>query len=81
MNIAQDMSAPTHVKLSPRPGLHQSSMITWSPVMKWGPLERGDILDRGRLDNLFQQYQPSAGMHFAAHAYVGASVEHPADLL
>ena len=48
-------------------------------AVKWGPLERGDILDRERLDNVFQQYQPSAVMHFAAYAYVGASVEHPAD--
>ena len=48
-------------------------------AVKWGPLERGDILDRERLDSVFQQYQPSAVMHFAAYAYVGASVEHPAD--
>jgi UDP-arabinose 4-epimerase len=45
---------------------------------KWGPLERGDILDRRRLDEAFQNYQPSAVMHFAACAYVGESVEQPA---
>jgi UDP-glucose-4-epimerase GalE len=48
-------------------------------AVKWGPLERGDIFDRERLDSVFQQHQPSAVMHFAAYAYVGASVEHPAD--
>jgi UDP-arabinose 4-epimerase len=44
---------------------------------QWGPLERGDILDRGRLDEVFQQYAPLAVMHFAAFAYVGESVTNP----
>jgi UDP-arabinose 4-epimerase len=43
-------------------------------ALKWGPLERGDILDRGRLDAVVRQYQPKAIMHFAAFAYVGESV-------
>lgn len=46
-------------------------------AVKWGPLERGDILDRGRLDVVISQYQPSAIMHFAAFAYVGESVTDP----
>ena len=46
-------------------------------AVRWGPLERGDILDRGRLDEVFSNYQPSAVLHFAAFAYVGESVEHP----
>ena len=45
---------------------------------KWGPLERGDILDRPRLDEILQKYRPSAVMHFAAYASVGESVEQPA---
>ena len=46
-------------------------------AVKWGPLEEGDILDRERLDAVFEQYRPEAVMHFAAFAYVGESVENP----
>jgi UDP-arabinose 4-epimerase len=46
-------------------------------AVKWGPLERGDILDRSRLDQVIAQYNPSAIMHFAAFAYVGESVTDP----
>jgi UDP-arabinose 4-epimerase len=46
-------------------------------AVKWGPLERGDILDRRRLDDVLCRYKPSAIMHFAAFAYVGESVADP----
>ena len=46
-------------------------------AVRWGPLEKGDILDSARLDQVFDVYQPSAILHFAAFAYVGESVEHP----
>jgi UDP-arabinose 4-epimerase len=46
-------------------------------AVKWGPLERGDILDRARVDDLMAQYRPIAIMHFAAFAYVGESVSDP----
>lgn len=46
-------------------------------AVKWGPLERGDILDRSRLDDVIGHYRPSAIMHFAAFAYVGESVGDP----
>lgn len=46
-------------------------------AVKWGPLERGDILDRTRLDDVIAQYQTNAIMHFAASAYVGESVTNP----
>lgn len=47
-------------------------------AVKWGPLERGDILDHARLDQVFRTYRPRAVMHFAAFAYVGESVRDPA---
>lgn len=47
-------------------------------AVKWGPLERGDILDRGRLAEVFAKHRPAAVMHFAAFAYVGESVTDPA---
>jgi UDP-arabinose 4-epimerase len=53
-----------------------SSGHAWA--VKWGPLERGDIADRRRLDSVISAYRPVAIMHFAAFAYVGESVVEPA---
>ena len=47
-------------------------------AVKWGPLEEGDIGDRGRLETVLRKYDPAAVMHFAAYAYVGESVQNPA---
>jgi UDP-arabinose 4-epimerase len=47
-------------------------------AVKWGPLERGDILDRERLSEAMAAHRPSAVLHFAALAYVGESVADPA---
>lgn len=55
---------------------NMSSGHDWA--VKWGPLERGDILDAPRLREVFNKYKPSAVMHFAALIAVGESVEHPA---
>src|SRR4029078_8594535 len=46
-------------------------------AVRWGPLEKGDMLDAARLDQVFRLHQPSAVLHFAAHSYVGESVEQP----
>ena len=46
-------------------------------VVKWGPLEVGDIADSARLHTVLNKYHPMAVMHFAAYAYVGESVEQP----
>jgi UDP-arabinose 4-epimerase len=46
-------------------------------AVQWGPLEVGDIADREFLNLVIEKYQPTAVMHFAAHAYVGESVENP----
>jgi UDP-glucose 4-epimerase len=45
--------------------------------VKWGPLEVGDIRDRGRLDEVFTKYDPLAIIHFAAAIEVGESVRDP----
>ena len=47
-------------------------------AVQWGPLERGDILDRGFLDAVMTRWRPQAVLHFAALAYVGESVGDPA---
>jgi UDP-arabinose 4-epimerase len=46
-------------------------------AVKWGPFERGDILDRTRLNEVLARYRPDVVMHFAALAYVGESVTDP----
>jgi UDP-arabinose 4-epimerase len=46
-------------------------------LVKWGPLEQGDILDRDRITEVCKRYRPIAAMHFAALCYVGESVEQP----
>src|SRR5438093_9434798 len=46
-------------------------------AVRWGPLEKGDILDKVRLDEVLGKHRPEAVMHFAAFAYVGESVGNP----
>jgi UDP-arabinose 4-epimerase len=47
-------------------------------AVQWGPLEEGDIADSARLLSVLEQHRPVAIVHFAAHAYVGESMAHPA---
>ncbi|MDQ0394798.1 UDP-arabinose 4-epimerase [Labrys monachus] len=47
-------------------------------AVKWGPLERGDLLDKARLSEVIRAYRPLGVLHFAAFAYVGESVVEPA---
>ena len=46
--------------------------------MQWGTLEKGDILDQERLEEVIRSHRPLAVMHFAAFCYVGESVTDPA---
>lgn len=46
-------------------------------AVKWGPLERRDILDRVRLEEVIARHRSSAIMHFADFAYLGESVSDP----
>jgi len=47
-------------------------------AVKWGPLERGDVLDAARLAEVLDHHRPEAVVHFAAFAYVGESMADPA---
>ena len=47
-------------------------------AVKWGPLERGNLLDTKVLDGAITRHDPVAVIHFAGCAYVGESVEDPA---
>ena len=46
-------------------------------LVRWGPLEIGDIADASCLDSVFRRHRPDAVMHFAAVASVGESVGNP----
>ncbi len=50
----------------------------WEDAVKFGPFENGDLLDRARLDAVFETYKPVAVMHFAALSQVGESMSEPA---
>lgn len=49
----------------------------WQDAVKFGPFEKGDLLDRARLDEFFAKYEPVAVMHFAALSQVGESMKEP----
>ncbi len=54
------------------------NLITgWQDAVKFGPFEKGDLLDRARLDQVFAQYKPAAVMHFAALSQVGEAMSEP----
>jgi len=46
-------------------------------LVKWGPLEVGDIHDRARLMEVMARHRPAAVMHFASYILVGESVTKP----
>ena len=50
----------------------------WADAVKFGPLEKVDLLDQAKLNQVFEVYQPQAVMHFAAFSQVGESVNEPA---
>lgn len=49
----------------------------WEEAVKFGPLARGDLMDRASIDAAFAQYRPIAVMHFAAKSLVGESMSNP----
>lgn len=50
----------------------------WEDAVKFGPFEKGDLLDRAWLDDVFARHKPVAVMHFAAFSQVGESMSDPA---
>ena len=59
------------------PVAYDSLATGWQDAVRFGPFEKGDLLDRARLDEVFRKYRPSAVMHFAALSLVGESMENP----
>lgn len=50
----------------------------WEQAVRFGPLVKGDLMDRAAVDAAFAQYRPVAVMHFAALSLVGESMKDPA---
>ena len=50
----------------------------WAEAVKFGPLVRGDLMDRASIDAALAEYKPVAVMHFAALSLVGESMTDPA---
>jgi UDP-arabinose 4-epimerase len=46
-------------------------------AVKWGPLVVADIADRAQVANAVKEFDIDAVIHFAAHAYVGESIQQP----
>lgn len=46
-------------------------------LVRWGPLEVGDLRDADRVNAVVGHYAPVAVLHFAAYAYVGESMRDP----
>jgi UDP-arabinose 4-epimerase len=61
-----------------RPVTYDSLVYGHEWAVKWGPLERGNILDAQRLSAVIKKSGASAVIHLAAFAYVGESVSDPA---
>lgn len=45
--------------------------------VKWGPLIQADLHDRDQLDQALRDFDIGSVIHFAAHAYVGDSMQDP----
>lgn len=60
-----------------RPVVYDSLATGHRDLVRWGPLEEGDLLDDTRLDAVFAAHRPEAVLHFAALSVVGESVREP----
>ena len=49
----------------------------WKGAVQWGPLVRGDLMDRAAVDAALAEHRPVAVMHFAALSLVGESMQDP----
>lgn len=46
-------------------------------AVRWGPLERGDVGDAARLEEVFSRHKPTTVLHLAGYIEVGESVRQP----
>lgn len=60
-----------------QPVTYDNLSTGWADAVKFGPLEQGELADRGRLEQVFAKYKPIAVMHFGALSDVGQSMREP----
>ncbi len=60
-----------------QPVTYDNLSTGWADAVKFGAFEKGDLLDRARLDQVFAAYRPVAVMHFGALSDVGQSMREP----
>jgi len=60
-----------------RPVVFDNLSTGWAEAVKFGPLHKGDLMDRASLEAAFAEYAPVAVMHFAALSQVGESMADP----
>ena len=49
----------------------------WEDAVRFGPFEKGDLLDRERIEHAIRTWSPVAVLHFAALSLVSESVRNP----
>jgi UDP-arabinose 4-epimerase len=62
-----------------RPVTYDNLSLGHKDFVRWGPLVHGDMADTHKLVETIRSYDVAGVMHFAALAYVGESVAHPAE--
>jgi UDP-arabinose 4-epimerase len=60
-----------------KPVVYDSMVHGHDWAVRWGPLEKGDILDKPALAGAFERHRPAAVIHFAGLISVGESVTDP----
>jgi UDP-glucose 4-epimerase len=60
-----------------RPVSFDNLSTGWEAAVRWGPLVRGDLLDRAAIDAALAEHRPVAVMHFAALSLVGEAMRDP----
>jgi UDP-glucose 4-epimerase len=60
-----------------KPVVFDNLATGWAGAVKWGPLVKGDLMDRAAIDAALAEHRPVAVMHFAALSLVGESMKDP----
>ncbi len=71
-HVCKALAAAGHV-----PVAYDNLSRGYEMLVRWGPLERGDINDRARLGDVLRQYSSAAVIHLAGFAFVNESVANP----
>ena len=71
-HVCKALKAAGHV-----PVAYDNLSRGYEMLVRWGPLERGDINDQARLAQVFAHYAPRAVIHLAGFAFVNESVAQP----